>query len=62
MGRLNPFEAKRKELIKKLEEERNKKRAATLKAKRKDKKGKSARTKKFAQLKEGLVQSFADAE
>jgi len=43
MQKINPFDAKRRDDEVKLNEERHKKRAAALKAKRKDKKGKKSR-------------------
>lgn len=62
MKRLNPFNEKRRAAEKKVDEERNKKRTAVLKAKRKDKKGKNARTAAFNKLQNGLLQSYKDAE
>ena len=62
MKRLNPFNEKRRAAQKKADEERNKKRAQVLKAKRKDKKAKQGRTDKYNELQKGLLQSYKDAE
>ena len=46
MKQINPFSEKRQSLIKKLEEDRNKSRTQRIKAKRADKKARSARKEK----------------
>jgi large subunit ribosomal protein L4e len=63
MHRLNPHDRVRKELEQKLQQERHAKRAATLKAKRKEgKKAKAERRKTFNGIAEGLQASFKAAE
>jgi len=64
MNRLNPFAAKKVEILAKLEASRQAKKAANLKAKRSKagKKGKLMRTTKYEELQTGLRSSFKDAE
>jgi len=65
MKRLNPFDAKRKEAEKKLNEERHKKREAARKSSRKDKtnkKTKKERNTKYKEVSAGLIKSYKDAE
>lgn len=62
MKRLNPYEEKRKALIKAEDEKRFKNKKATLKQKRKDKKSKQGRNKTYKDLQDGLVNSFKIAE
>lgn len=50
MKRLNPFNEVRRAAEKKTDEARNKQRAAILKAKRADKKGKAGRTASYTKL------------
>jgi len=64
MRRLNPFHEKKRELEKKLQEERHKKRVAALKGKRKDKgekKKKQARNKLHHKLQADLTESYQHA-
>jgi large subunit ribosomal protein L4e len=63
MSRLNPFDAKRRDAQKKQEEERHKKRVATIKETRKAvKKAKKVRRKAWNALSGGLQDSFKKAE
>ena len=62
MKRLNPYEEKRKALIKAEQEKKNKNKAATLKQKRKDKKSKQRRNKIYKDLQDGLLNSYKIAE
>ncbi len=64
MRRLNPFDEKRRDAEKKLQEERSKKRVAAVKAARKDKKTKEAKNKRnvaFRELQGSLSQSYKHA-
>ena len=63
MSRLNPFDAKRRDAQKKQEEERHKKRVATIKETRKAvKKAKKVRRQAWNALSGGLQESFRQAE
>jgi large subunit ribosomal protein L4e len=63
MKRLNPYDEKRRAAEKKLQEERHAKKAATLKAKRKNgKKAKAVRAKAFAGIQEAMKESFVAAD
>jgi len=63
MKKLNPFDAKRKEIVKKLSDDRHKARLAKLKTKRKDgRKDKNASRKTFNTVAAGLQDSFILAQ
>jgi len=65
MKRLNPFNEKRQEAEKKLQEERHKKRVATLKGLRKTKEHKAAKKGRNAAwkvLQDGLTHSYKEAK
>jgi len=63
MKKLNPFSTSKRDQEKKLQDERHKKRAAAIKAKRSKsgRKDKQKRTKTFRGLEAGLVDSYAQA-
>ena len=60
MKKLNPFDAKRREIEKKLEQDRHAKKAAAIKAKRgkAGRKSKAARTKKLNGILEGMEEKI----
>jgi len=65
MRKLNPFNDKRREAEKKLQEERHKKRVAALKGARKDKKNKAdkkGRNATYKKLQDALVDSYKAAK
>jgi large subunit ribosomal protein L4e len=62
MNRLNPYSNKLREIERKNQEERHKKRAAAIKAKRKDKKSKKERKNTFKAIQASLEQSYRKAE